>query len=623
MAKIGRLNVEVGATNNTRKGLAAASTDISKWAQKTEKFGGGRARAIASVVAGPAGMAVAALTTAGLAAAAAIGATGIATAIAIKKGAGQVDALADASKRLLGNAGATGALAGMHLAAKQYGIEADSINDGLKDMMDNLSKAANGDTGLSDMLKSIGIDAKEINRLRPEERFYKLADAIGGLGDVGDKIRVGKTIFGESGAMMVDMFNNGSAAIRAATGEVALYGQAISAIDAKKVDVMEYDIDRLKMAWEGVTMQLAVQFAPLISDISGRLLGVIENTGGVGKAVETAFTYGVGAVGLLLDEVEALELGWVRASKGVNDFYLNLYKVDPDSNLNKIQINRVTEERLQGIPEHRREAARALLEKQGGFESESPNVAAFKEQQRLEEEYQKRVAEIAERKANKGTLGDRFEAWVQNSQVKGATDAAAKLANISEKRLDAEEKITKELRAQKGIQEAGQGRLALTWLGGWSENSKPQATAASSEGEEKAGPTTLAKAVETTRADAPKTATSSGAMATPAKSNWGTKEFWDQTLFGVTPEKETWRDKIPTGEPKWASKIPAGEPGYMSKIPQGPPKYASKVPDAMADAVAGGAGGKMRASFADMSATNNLLREIHGTLQGGVAARYA
>jgi len=614
MAKLGKLNVEVGATNKTRGGLNAASSDISKWVKKTGKLSADFGIKAAKGVALGAGAAVASL-----------GATGIATAIAIKTGAEQIDSLANASKRLFGNDGATGALAGMHLAAKKYGIEADNVNDGLKDMMDNLSKAANGDTGLADMLKSIGIDAKEINRLRPEERFYKLADAIGSLEDIGNKIRVGKTIFGESGALLAEMFNNGSAAIRAATHDVELYGHAVSAVDTAKINGMETDLSRMKMAWEGVTMQLAVQFAPLISDISGRLLGAIENTGGMGKAVETAFTYGVKSVGGMLDKVEDLELAWMKATKSVNDFYLNLYKVDPDSDLNKIQINRVTEERLQGIPEHRREAARALLEKQGGFESESPNVAAFKEQQRLEEEYQKRIAEIAERKANKGTLGARFEAWVQNSQVKGATEAAAKLAEISEKRLDAEEKITKELRAQKGITEAGQGALALMALGGLPEDIKPMAKAASSEAEEKKSPTTLAKALETTRnAHGPASgAGGAGMMTPPAKSNWGTKEFWDQTLFGVAPEKKTWRDKIPTGDPKYASKIPDGEPGYLSKIPQGTPKYVSKIPDAMAEAVAGGSGRKASASFADMSETNSLLREVRDSLRAGVKGVWA
>ena len=67
MTRIGRLNVEVGATNKTKGGLLLASKDISKWAKQTRK---------ATFDVGA--MAIKSIATSGTAAAASLGAAGAA-----------------------------------------------------------------------------------------------------------------------------------------------------------------------------------------------------------------------------------------------------------------------------------------------------------------------------------------------------------------------------------------------------------------------------------------------------------------------------------------------------------------------------------------------------------------
>jgi hypothetical protein len=158
--------------------------------------------------------------------------------------------------------------------------------------------------------------------------------------------------------------------------------------------------------------------------------------GGVGPAMDKGVSLALDSLDAMLTQIEDIELAWMNATKAVNDFYLNIYKRDPNSDVAKKQDALITDRRLAGIPEHRREQARALLEKQGGFTSESPNVAAFNEQKSLDDAYNQRMAEIENRRATGGTLGQRFGQWRQKANtnanmdyLKNNPEAAAQVDN--------------------------------------------------------------------------------------------------------------------------------------------------------------------------------------------------
>lgn len=592
MAKIGRLNVEVGATNKTKSGLFLASRDISRWAKQTRKATLGVAGlAFKGVMAGFAGIAAS-----GAAAGTALGY------LANKS----IEAIGDANDFSKSIGISYNGLRELQKGAELSGVDLATTNVALMKMSDTLGSAFGGNQAAIDSVRNIGLSVKDLQRMNPEQQFLAIAEAVDRIKDPSQKIAAARDIFGRSGGALISFFKNARGDINEASKAIKTFGIGLDQIDVEKIDTAGDAMGEWKFIVEGLGNQLARKFAPLITDVSERFVKAIDDAGGMGKAVDTAFTFGVGAVGDMLDKVEDLELSWMKATKAVNDFYLNLYKHDPNDKITKDRNNNMTERRLQGIPEHRREQARKLLEKQGGFANEDPNSAAWNEQIKLQEEFDKRSAEIAARKEKRGTLGARFIAWEQQAQMKGTADAGEKLGDAAKDRLATEEDVTKELKAQKGIQDAGQGSLSLIALNGipLGPNGKgkgaataAKAKAASSEGEAK-GPVAPGVAYTPSSAIAPYAAAPAPAASGPGL---GSKEYFDNVLGlgGAAPEKPF-------------SMIP----NYASKRPTGQPKWMSKIPD-------GGNVGRAGAGGADMSETNHLLRDVVSALRGGVKGVYA
>jgi len=597
MAKVGRMNVVVTAgTSGLTRGLRASETAIDRFVGRAGKassiIGGQMRKGINS--GGKALLGFGAAATAGV----------VATGIAIKAGADRIDDLADSSKRLLGNNGATGALAGLRYAAEEAGVEAGVLDKGMGKLLDTISKAKRGDKGSIEAFRQIGLDADNLARLRPEQRMIAVADALGQVKDAGDKISLSKGIFGKAGESLVPLFNEGGEAIQGAIRDMDMFGHSITALDAEKVGTMNDQLGRMQLAWEGATMQLATHFAPLVSDVSARLLGMIEEAGGVGSAVDKAFGAAVEYTGDALDAIEGLKIGWLKFKQTVTGVGLILTDIgnfaanmNPAKHIAEWFTGDETEKRLAGIAPDKRAEFERLLKESGGFQSEKVDMRAGLLAEN--EDIQQQIKDAEGSRREKGSLGSRFKAWEKSAQAKGATNAAAKLADASVTRLAAEEDITeeaekqtKEKKDQLRLEQGGQGKFALMAFNGVGSTAKAEkkdegkavakkepgvvaaalaespamAIAASSERE--TVPTTIPPALLARSAPA------SAAQGAPA---FGSKEYWDAQFFGggQQPEKGAW-DRVAE-----KNGLFSGTPNYESKRPaDGPAKWQSKVPQA-------------------------------------------
>ena len=118
------MNVQVTAgTSGLSRGLKQSETLIGRFSNSV----GGVSGLLSKGFSGGVGIATKAVTSLGAAAVAGGGSL----AWGIQHGADSIDDLADSSKRLLGNDGATGALAGLRYAAEEAGVEAGALDKGL------------------------------------------------------------------------------------------------------------------------------------------------------------------------------------------------------------------------------------------------------------------------------------------------------------------------------------------------------------------------------------------------------------------------------------------------------------------------------------------------------------
>jgi len=659
MAKVGRMNVVVTAgTSGLTRGLRASETAIDRFVGRAGKassiIGGQMRKGINS--GGKALLGFGAAATAGV----------VATGIAIKAGADRIDDLADSSKRLLGNNGATGALAGLRYAAEEAGVEAGVLDKGMGKLLDTISKAKRGDKGSIEAFRQIGLDADNLARLRPEQRMIAVADALGQVKDAGDKISLSKGIFGKAGESLVPLFNEGGEAIQGAIRDMDMFGHSITALDAEKVGTMNDQLGRMQLAWEGATMQLATHFAPLVSDVSARLLGMIEEAGGVGSAVDKAFGAAVEYTGDALDAIEGLKIGWLKFKQTVTGVGLILTDIgnfaanmNPAKHIAEWFTGDETEKRLAGIAPDKRAEFERLLKESGGFQSEKVDMRAGLLAEN--EDIQQQIKDAEGSRREKGSLGSRFKAWEKSAQAKGATNAAAKLADASVTRLDAEEAITeeaekqtKEKKDQLRLEQGGQGKFALMAFNGVGSVAKPGAKKDEGKAVSKkepgvvaaalaeTGPVALAASSEGETAPAsvppPMLARAQAQAAPSGVAAFGSKEYWDAQLFGGGQQSNGYDSKRPMGEPDWKAKqltddrprgyeskriVPemlAREAGYSDKIPTGEPAYKAKMGESMQQAVAGNPLAKASPAT-DMKKVEALLEQLVKNTKEPRAAR--
>jgi len=289
---VGEINKASGAT----KALSKSQTDIGKSAKEAEssthalskKFDSGResANKFAKYVA-LAGVAM----VAGL----------------VKAGIQSAGALADTSAKL---GIATEKLAGLEHAAILGGVSASTMDKSIEKLGLNLVKASAGTGSAVKALDALGLSAKDLLQLSPDERMGKIADALGRVDGAAAKTKIAFDLFGKSGAGLTNVLKDGSAGLAAMQKDAELAGLALSAIDASMLEQAGDEMDRVAQQTKGFSQQLALKFTPLIAAASEALFDMGGEAGGMAVVAGKAFDYVLKGVGVMANGIQALTIGW-------------------------------------------------------------------------------------------------------------------------------------------------------------------------------------------------------------------------------------------------------------------------------------------------------------------------
>lgn len=195
----------------------------------------------------------------------------------------------------------TKALSQLSYAAKLAGSDHETLAGGLTKMSNNLSDAATKGGPAAAALRTIGLNAKALVNLSPDEAFLKIATGMAGIQNPAQKTALAMDLFGKSGAAMVPMLNEGEAGLRSLMAEADALGASFDAVEANKIAAANDAIDRAKTAIGGVGNTLAVQLAPYIEQAATWFTELATSGEGVGPKVVGAFQSVVGTVAYLSD----------------------------------------------------------------------------------------------------------------------------------------------------------------------------------------------------------------------------------------------------------------------------------------------------------------------------------
>jgi len=464
MANIGKIAVQLQAnTSQFKAGMVEASGILSRFSKSSRAFSSNPFKFLGGATASGIGMVTNAMK--GLTIAAGAGALGAGTAFAYftKQAMDVVGDLYDAAQRI---GVTTNALAEMRYAANLAGIENEALGGSVQKMLKNISDAAEGTGTSSDALKAMGLNAKALRDANPQDAFYQIGQAISDVQNPADRLRYTLDIFGKSGGGLINLFADGADSVRGMAKEAQLLGLSISNVDAGKVEEAGDALDKVKMGFSGFFQQMAVKFAPFITDAVDKTIEWIDAMGGMpeiatkvfnafGEAASGALSFAVDKIASMLNLVDKLNYGFTMLRATMLQAFSAPFVMADKLNKNLGVLGKI----VTFSP------LRNLIVGDGSKES----LSAFAESaQKDVNAALKSATEQRKLFGNGMGTGDKFKAMAM-PKIAAVKDWAKGVVATDEDRLDVNKQITDELEKQVAIKDTGKftvGSLFTTALGG-------------------------------------------------------------------------------------------------------------------------------------------------------------
>jgi hypothetical protein len=154
------------------------------------------------------------------------------------------------------------ALIGLGNAAKLADVDQATLGKGLTKLSVNLVKAAEGNDGLAQKFKALGVSVKDANgQVVPADKALKqIADRFADMPDGAQKAAAAVALFGKSGADLIPLLNEGAAAMEKFTYKV---GEDFAA----RSDLFNDTITELGIKTQGFGLELTNALLPALQSI--------------------------------------------------------------------------------------------------------------------------------------------------------------------------------------------------------------------------------------------------------------------------------------------------------------------------------------------------------------------
>lgn len=157
---------------------------------------------------------------------------------------------------------AASALIGLGNAAKLADVDQATLGKGLTKLSVNLVKAAEGNDGLAQKFKALGVSIKDANgQVVPADKALKqIADRFADMPDGAQKAAAAVALFGKSGADLIPLLNEGAASMEKFTYKV---GEDFAA----RSDLFNDTIKELGIKTQGFGLELTDALLPALQTI--------------------------------------------------------------------------------------------------------------------------------------------------------------------------------------------------------------------------------------------------------------------------------------------------------------------------------------------------------------------
>lgn len=156
-------------------------------------------------------------------------------------------------------------IAGFGLAANVVGGSAEQIAGGLAKMNRTIGDAAGGSKKAAKAIESLGLSVSDLIAMKPTEAFGRVADAIKSIESPAGQASAAVSIFGKSGAELLNVLQLGSAGLADFRKRADETGLSVNQMAAEDVSAAADSIDILKANVVGLANSFTSFLAPSIT----------------------------------------------------------------------------------------------------------------------------------------------------------------------------------------------------------------------------------------------------------------------------------------------------------------------------------------------------------------------
>ena len=191
-------------------------------------------------------------------------------------------------------------------AAKLSGSDLESLANAIPKLSKTLASAADEGSKQGQLFKALGVDVKDAaGNLRDVEQIIpEIADAFKRLNNDTLEAALAQELFGRSGAELLEFLNRGGDGIRELGDELRDLGGVIDAETGAKAAAFKDEVDRLRVAINGVWTEIAGELLPVLTDLVTEFKETSTAGDGVAKTAKD------------IAEIASVLAGLIRAVRG-------------------------------------------------------------------------------------------------------------------------------------------------------------------------------------------------------------------------------------------------------------------------------------------------------------------
>jgi hypothetical protein len=158
-------------------------------------------------------------------------------------------------------------LSALNYQAQLAGMSTEDLAGSLKIFSRNMTDAANGTGGAVQAFKALGLETKNTDgTLKSQTQLMgEISDKFAETADGAGKTALAMDIFGRSGASMIPLLNQGSAALAEQTEEAKRLGIVLDSDTGKKAEAFNDAMFRMKQSAQGAMMGIVGELAPAVT----------------------------------------------------------------------------------------------------------------------------------------------------------------------------------------------------------------------------------------------------------------------------------------------------------------------------------------------------------------------